>query len=510
MQATPLLLGLDIGTTNLKAILFDLQGQMVAGASNRTPTHYPRPGWAHYEPEELWQATVATVRQVTAQVDDPHRIVGLAVASFAETGVMLDAHGQPVGPAIAWFDNRTAAQAAWLEQTVGQERLFAITGIALEAIFGLCKWLWVREHEPALAGRTRRWLNMADYLAYRLSGVQATDFSLASRTLWLDLHRRCWSEEILSWTQTPPDLLAPLAHSGTRLGPILPEVAAATGLPGTVHVAIGGHDHVCGALALGVTEPGDLLNSIGTAEAIFLPLAQPLTDPEVGRQGYSQGVHVGGQYYIFGGLYTSGACVEWFREQLAGGATYATLTAEAESVPVGSLGTFFLPHLRLANPPHLDAQARGAFVGLRAENGRGALFRAVLEGLAYEMRNSLEPLLDHAGFARLRHIDVIGGGAHNALALQIKASVLNHDLRVARVKEATALGAALLGGIAAGVYADLAEAASTVQISYDEVASHPPQAAFYDQAFRSVYRPLYSTLRSLHEQIHRLSTPAGP
>jgi xylulokinase len=504
MPAAPLLLGLDIGTTSIKAIVFDVTGQPVAQASLRTPTYYPQPGRAYYQPEELWQITVQVVRTVTSRVDDARRIAGLAVASFAETGVALDEHDQPTGEAIAWFDNRTAPQAQWLEQTFGQEPLFAITGIALEPIFGLCKWLWLRQNDPERAQRTRRWLNMADYIAWRLCGVQATDFSLASRTLWLDLQRRQWSAQVLDWTATPHTLLAPLLPSGTQLGSILPDVAAATGLPASAQVAVGGHDHICGALALGVTEPADVLNSIGTAEAIFLPLDQPLTDPMVGQQGYSQGVHVGGQYYVLGGMYTSGACVEWFRENLAGGADYATLIQEAAEVPAGSLGAVFLPHLRMSNPPHMDAQARGSFIGLRTDAKRGALFRAVLEGLAFECRSSLEPLLQHVQLPGVRHYYVTGGGAYNELALAIKASVLNHVLHVVSVKEATALGAALLGGVAAGVYADLPDALRHLCYTQAELTPVAEIASLYEAIFRTVYQPMYNTLQPLHQLIHQL------
>jgi xylulokinase len=504
MTDAPLLLGLDLGTTSIKAVVFTVHGDTVAQAAVRTPTHYPRPGWAYYDPAELWQATLQSVRTVTAQVEDPRRIAGLAVASFAETGVLIDAHGQPVGEAIAWFDNRTADQAAWLAETLGQEQLFAITGIALEPIFSLCKLRWIRQHRPEQYAASRRWLNAADYIAFRLCGIPATDFSLASRTLWLDLHRRCWSEEILAWTETPRDLLAPLMASGTRLGPLLPEVAAITGLSPQVQVAAGGHDHVCGALALGVTRPGEMLNSMGTAEAVFLPLAAPLTDPRVGQQGYSQGVHVAGHYYVFGGLYTSGACIDWFRESLAGGADYATLIAEAAAVPPGSLGACFLPHLRLANAPYVDAQARGAFIGLRTDVQRGALFRAILEGLAHEVRNSLEPLLAHTGLPGVDPIHVIGGGAQNELALRIKASVLSQPLQVASVKEATALGAALLGGVAAGVYANLAEAVGQMRYHRVEVAPTAAEVDFYNATFQEVYRSLYATLRPLHHALGRL------
>lgn len=504
MTDNPLLLGIDMGTTSIKAILFDSAGQTVAQAGIRTPTHYPQPGWAYYEPDELWQTTVQAIRQVTSQVDDPRCIVSAAVTSFAETGVAIDEAGQPTGPAIAWFDNRTTPQAEWLGQTIGAERLFAIAGIALQPIFGLCKMMWLREHTPAAFARARRWLNMADYIAFRLCGVPATDFSLASRTLWLDLPHLRWSEEVITHTQTPPGLLAPLQASGTRLGPVLPEVAAATGLPTSAQVAVGGHDHVCAALALGVTQPGTLLNSMGTAEAIFLPLERPLTDPIIGEQGYSQGAHVGGEYYVFGGLYTSGASVEWFRESMAAGAEYATLIAEAAQVPPGSLGAVFLPHLRMANPPHLDQLARGAFIGLRTDVKRGALFRALLEGLGYEFRYSLEPLLAHTGLAAVNKIYVAGGGAYNELLMRIKASILNQPLTVVSVKEATALGAAILGGMGAGVYANLAAALG--QLRYDQVEVQPTAAevSFYETAFREVYRPMYETLRPLHHAIGRL------
>jgi xylulokinase len=510
MPADPLLIGLDIGTTSIKAIVFDLHGQTVAQTSLRTPTHYPRPGWAYFEPEELWQTTVQALRTAVVQVEKPERIRGIGVASFAETGVPIDAHGQAASPeAIAWFDNRTAAQAVWLEKLISQERLFAITGISLQPIFGLFKLLWLRDNQPEVFARTRLWLNMADYITYRLSGVPATDFSLASRMMGLDLHRLQWSEEILSTMRIAPSMLAPLQPSGTRLGPVLPDVAAATGLPTNTQVAVGGHDHVCGALALGVTEPGDVLNSMGTAEAIFLPLAKPLTDPQIGAQGYAQGVHVGGNYYVLGGMYTSGACVDWFRESCTigadtVGADYATLIQEAEQIPPGSLGAFFLPHMRMANPPHLDVLARGSFIGLRTDVKRGALFRAVLEGLAYEIRNTLEPLLTYTGLPRVRNIYVTGGGAYNELMMRIKASVLNHTLTVVSVKEATALGAALLGGVGAGVYADLPSALGQLRYTQEEVKPGLEDAKFYDAGFHAVYVKLYDALRPLHHAVHTL------
>ncbi|MCB0214080.1 MAG: carbohydrate kinase, partial [Anaerolineae bacterium] len=398
MSTTPLLVGIDVGTTNIKAIIFDTSGQTVAQASTPTPTYYPRPNWAYYDPEELWQATASALRQATQQLDDVDRIASVAIASMGETAIPIDSAGQPIYEAIAWFDRRTQPQVEWLDQTIGKDRLFAISGLSLQPIFGMCKMLWIKENEPDVFKRIELWLNTADYIAYRLCGVPATDLSLASRTLALNLAEGRWDEDLLREVGLPSKIFAPLLVGGTDLGPVTPEASAQTGLPTHVRVGTGGHDHVCGALAVGAIKPGDVLNSMGTAEAVFTPLAAPVTDPQMGRQGYIQGFHViEGHYYAGGGLYASGANVEWWREIIGPDDDYATLITEARQVPPGSLGVHFLPHLRMANPPYDDPKGRGSFVGLTTDAKRGVLFRAILEGLAYESRHTLESLVTYPG-----------------------------------------------------------------------------------------------------------------
>jgi xylulokinase len=506
VTAEPLLVGADVGTTNLKVVAFDRSGQPVAHASTPTPTHYPRPGWAYYDPEELWGSFVMALRRVTDRLDDAGRIASIAVASMGEAAVPLDADGRPTHNIIAWFDGRAQPQAERMDRTFGRDHLFGVTGLSLQPIFGLCKLLWLKENEPEAFGRTVSWLNVADYIAFRLSGALATDYSLASRTLALDLHRLRWAEELLQEVDISPNLFAPLRPGGSSLGPVTSEAAETTGLPRSAQVAVGGHDHVCGALATGVAEPGTMLNSLGTAEAIFLPLAYPLTDPEVGHQGYTQGAHVAGQYYVFGGQYTSGASVEWFRDALGAGADYETLISEGEKVPPGSLGVFFLPHLRLASPPYDDPTSRGAFVGLSTDVTRGTLFRAVLEGLAFESRNSLEPLLAHSRVEKLRAIYAIGGGTQDRLLMRIKATVLDRTITVIGVEEATSLGAAILGGIGTGVYADVPSALKEMLYAETPVKPVPDQASLYDTLFHQVYRQIYPSLRNVHHTIHRLNT----
>lgn len=501
MAGNDLLVGIDFGTSHIKAIAFTRGGQIVASASAPTPTVYPQPGWAYYEPETVWAQTVVALRTMTAQLDDPQRIVAVAVASVGEAGAPIDAAGQPTYPMIAWFDTRTKKQAEQLRQQFGADAIFRSSGVSLQPIFTLCKMLWIQQHAPEAMARTVRWLNAADYLTFRLCGVAASEFSLASRTLMLDIEQLTWATDLVRDAGVDPAILSPLLPSGTKLGAVLPEIAAQTGLPAHAIVTTGGHDHVCGALALGVTRPGAVLDSLGTAEAIFLATDQVLKDPEVGRRGYAQGVHVSGGYYILGGLYTSSACIEWFRETIGAGLDYAALAAEAEAVPPGSLGVYFLPHLRTANPGYDDPHSRATFVGLTFDAKRGALYRALLEGLAYEARYSLASLLPYLAETHIERIVATGGGTRNALLMRIKASVYNQPLRIVSIDDATALGAAMLAGLGAGVYRDVADAVHSVRYTTTVIEPEPAAAAFHEQGFHQVYRALYPAVRDVHHAI---------
>lgn len=504
MAVEPLLIGVDFGTSHIKAIAFTPEGQIVAHASAPTPTVYPQPGWAYSDPDAVWSQTVTALRAVTAQLDDPRRVTAIAVASVGEAGTPIDAAGRPTYPMIAWFDTRTKEQAEQLRRRLGADEIFRRSGVSLQPIFTLCKILWLQQHEPEALARTVRWLNAADYLTFRLCGVAASEFSLASRTLMLDIDRLCWNVELAEAIGLDPALLPPLLPSGTRLGSVLPDVAAQTGLPTHAIVTTGGHDHVCGAMALGVTRPGAVLDSLGTAEALFLATDRVLKDPEVGQRGYAQGVHVSGGYYILGGLYTSGACIEWFRETIGAGLDYGALAEEGEAVSPGSLGVYFLPHLRTANPGYDDPRSRATFVGLTFDARRGALYRALLEGLAYEARYSLDTLLPYLPDTRIERIVATGGGTRNHLLMRIKASVYNYPLRVVSIDEATALGAAMLAGLGAGVYSDVDAAVQSVRYTVSLVEPEPTAAAFYTRAYEQVYRKLYPSVRNLHHAIGNL------
>lgn len=504
----PFLIGIDLGTNSVRALAFDTLGRAVATAAQPTPAVQPAHGWVEYQPDALWQAALDVLRRLVAALPPGAPVVGLAVASIGESFVPVDAQGRATNNAIAWFDPRTEGDADLLEHRIGRERLFQITGLPVNPIYSLCKMLWLKRQAPDAWSRTVRVLGMADWIAFRLCGEMATDFSLASRTLAFDLHDRCWAETLLDEVDISPDLFPPLRPSGTALATLRPDVAAKTGLPPGTMVGVGGHDHLCGGLAAGTHLPGTLLDSMGTAEALFLTLKQPLLAPAVLQQGFPQGaIQVDGAYaYLGGGIYSSGGAVEWFRSVLAGGADYDTLIAEAAAAPPGANGALFMPHLAQSAPPHPDVQARGALVGLTGSTGRGDLFRAVLEGLALEARQVVGAMAALPGLGPPQDIRAIGGNTKNALLLRIKASAYGRPITVVDEPETTALGAALLGGIAAGTFESLAAARATLVQRTRTVDPDRAWSDHYDTLFERLYRHGFAALRPLNHAIHQLDT----
>ena len=499
---SPLTIGLDIGTTSIKGAAFTLDGQAIASASVPTTTHEPRPGRAFYRPDEIWDAAVQVIRGIVAQIERPERIAGIATASMGEAGVLLGAGGEPVADIIAWFDRRTIPQTEWLVATLGEARLTGITGLSPQPIYSVNKLLWHREHEPDAYGRARRWMHMADFIAFRLCGVPATDWSLASRTSAFDLRALRWSEEILDATGIAPTLLAPAVQSGARIGSVRSDAAELTGLPAGVAVATGGHDHVCGALAAGATTPGAILDSLGTAEALMMCTDRPVDDPWYMRAGYTQGAHVApGMYYINGSVRSSGSSVNWLRNLIGPETPVTALIEDAASVPPGAHGAMFLPHLWLGDAPHPDTLSRGALVGLSGGLGRGAIVRAVLEGLAFEARSGFDPLLTLSDRTAYPEITAIGGGSRNELLLRIKASVMNATLRSIDVQEATSLGAAMLAAIGAGLFVDVADALRHVRHQSRLIEPVPEWVATYDRLNTGVFCDLYTSLKDLHHSL---------
>ena len=450
----PILIGIDIGTSSVRAIAFDIRGRRVAAEARRTPILLTATG-GEYDAEAIY-ATVVQNLTCIGRALNGRPVTGISVTSIGESCVLIDASGRAVAPSIVWHDRRTAEEGPAIEAALGRERVFALSGHAAEPIFTLPKLIWMRRHWPEAIAKARHVLMMADWIAFRLSGVAATDATLASRTLYFDIRRRLWSEELLALAGVTSDFPAPLAASGTPLGPMRRDVLAATGLAGAPIVAVGGHDHIVGALATGLGEPGAAINSIGTAEALLVATPEPLQDPELIRGGYIQGAIETDRKlsYVVGSIMSAGGAIEWLRA-VVGDIPQERLIAEASAVPPGSGGIVFLPHFANGPPPHPDANARGAFLGLTQKATPAELYRAVLEGVALQSRLMLDGMTALAGVDPVRTIRLIGGVARNPLFLSVKANAFARPLEVIDEPEATALGAALLGGVAAGVYESL-------------------------------------------------------
>lgn len=499
-----ILIGLDLGTTNCKALAFDVAGRLQASATGPTPISAAagQPGHGPtYDAEQLWQVSARLIRQVVNQLQPGQRPAGVAVASMGEAGALVDAEGRPLAPVLTWHDRRTLSWNQWWRERLSDEALYAITGLPLDHIYSAHKLLWHRQQDPATFARARHWLCLSDWIVYCLTGVPSTSYSMASRTMLFDLRRRAWSDELLRLTDLPADLLPPALPSGQTVGTVTGAAAQVCGLPAGLPVATGGHDHICAALAAGVIDPGTMLNSSGTTDTILASLEQPLLTGPAARSGLCCGCHTASdRYYVVGG-FMSGAVVGWVSQILAGDAntaTLETLMADAAAAPPLAHGVWFLPYLAGSGPPDRDADAWGAWLGLHLHHTRADLVRATMEGLSFALRYLLEGHQRITGVAATA-LRAVGGGTRNAWWQQLKADVLGLAMEVPEVSEVTARGAALLAGLAVGLYRDAADAAGQTYRPTDRFVPDPQRQALYDQAYRQMFRRLYPTLRELKE-----------
>ena len=501
----PFLIGIDVGTQSVRALAFDARGNPVAQARRPTPETRIAPDRLEYDPEAMFAAVVACLGEVAGALGG-RPVAGIAVASIGESCVLVDEAGQPLAPSIVWHDTRTEEEAERLRDTVGIDRIFAITGFQLAHIFTLCKLMWMRTHWPDAMRRARKILMIADWIAFRLSGVAATDFTLASRTLYLDLRRRQWSDEILGLAGLDAALLAPLSASGAALGPVLPDVLAATGLAGRPVVGVGAHDHVCGAMAAGMLQQGTMIDSIGTAEALLLATAQPSFDPLLPKVNLFQGAIEAHRslYYVGAATAYSGSAIEWLRG-LTGGPPHTTLIAEGERVAPGSEGVLFLPHMVGPTSSDPEHPVRGAFIGLTDNTTRGTLYRAVLEGLAMRAAFVVDKIGDLGEIPAPDRIRLISGGARNPLLVAIKAAAFGRPVTVVDASEATALGAALLGGVAAGLWSNLEVALSALDRREHVVEPDDDLVGLYRDVRRAAFDRLTSDLWPVDSELVRIA-----
>jgi xylulokinase len=482
------LIGVDVGTSGTRALAVTVDGELVAEVTRPHELLTPQPGWTEQDPEQWWQATKAVLAEVAAAAGGD--VVGLGLTGQMHGSVFLDAADAVIRPALLWNDQRTARECDEITERVGAERLLEIAGNPALTGFQAPKILWLARAEPDAFARVASVLLPKDYVRLQLTGERATDASDASGTLLLDVRARDWSGAILDALEIPREWL-PAVHEGPEVtGALRDELADELGLPRGLPVAAGGGDNAAAAVGVGVVREGAVSTSIGTSGVLFAHRDAFAPDPSGRVHAFCHAVP--GAFHLMAVTLSAGGSLSWWRERLGGGADFDTLVGEAAAVEPGAEDLLFLPYLTGERTPHLDPHARGAFVGLTVRHGRGHLTRAVMEGVAFSLRDGLE-IMRGLGTPD-DDMRAVGGGARSPLWMQLQADVYGRPIRRTVIDEGPAYGAALLGGVAAGVFADVQEASARVRLRSEVTEPDSERARRYDE-LHEVYASLYPALR---------------
>ncbi len=488
------LLGIDVSTTGVKALLVGADGQVMGSANTEQPLYTPHPLWSEQDPADWWNGAISSIRQVLAQTG----VEGSQVAAVGLTGQMhgltlLDRQGQVLRPAILWNDGRTAAQCDEMRARLGKERLIAITGNDALTGFTAPKILWVREHEPEVYGRVAHILLPKDYVRYRLTGGYAVDCADGAGMILMDIKKRAWSGEVLEALQIPAGWLPQVFEGPQVTGTITAEAAQLTGLKAGTPVVGGGGDQAAGAVGVGAVQPGVVSLALGTSGVVFASTPSPLIEPQGRLHAFCHAVP--GRWHLMGVMLSAAGSLRWYRDTFHPGQDYDSLLAPASAIPAGCEGLLFLPYLTGERTPYPDPLARGAFAGLTIRHTQAHLVRAVLEGVAFGLRDSFE-LMKQAGQKEIRQVRVSGGGARSPLWRQILADVLGAELVTVNTTEGAAYGSALLAGVGAGLWPDVdAACQATVRLTGATVPQPGEQAAY--EKYYALYRQLYPALKEI-------------
>jgi xylulokinase len=507
------LLGIDVGSTSMKALVYDLDGNVISQGSRPTESIANDPdhaNWQVYLPDHIWDGIASAIREAVSQIGPQDRILAAAVTGLGADAVPLDEHGEAVYPFINWLCTRTTPQfERWLKD-VGLEQTFQISGWQPFVWSTVLRFMWLKENEPELASRVNKWLIVEDFVNYKLTGKYSTDYTDASPTLLFDQRSLAWSDEMLKIVGLEKDLLPTPQPSGSFIGEVTPEAAEKTGLAPGTPIFQGGHDYLVGALAAGAITPGMFLDVTGTWELVITPTTSPQWTSEIRQLGLTVEAHsVPATYCIWAGG-TAASMLEWYKDQIgleaqrqaqAGmGNVWSNLMDEARSAPPGASGIFFLPHFNGTACPNLNPRSLGAFLGLNDNTKRADMIRAMVEGLDYAFLDMLKALELGAG-QKAEQITAIGGGVRNDFWMQNKADVSGCPVLTPEINEATALGAAMLAGVGVGVYGNLVEATQQVYKPGRLFEPNLKLASFYAELFE-IYREIYPALERVNGRIY--------
>ena len=491
-----ILIGLDVGTSGARAVAIDESGRMIAEASAEYPLSSPHPGWSEQDPADWWRATKQVLSRVASEVGDG--LAGIGLTGQMHGSVFLDSSDEVVRPALLWNDQRTNKQCEKITEAVGKERLIEVTGNPALTGFQAPKILWLRDEEPDNYEKIDRVLLPKDYIRLMLTGEYATDASDASGTLFLDIQDRDWSPEILDTLEIPREWMPVVYEGSESTGNLREGIAGELGVDVGIPVAAGGGDNAAAAVGTGIVKAGLVSSSVGTSGVIFAYSEAFNPDPSGRLHAFCHAVP--GAYHLMGVTLSAGGSLAWWRDSLGG--DYDTLVAAASEVPPGSEGLIFLPYLMGERTPHLDPTARGAFFGLTSRHTAAHMTRAVMEGVVFSLRDSLEIM--HALGVPLGEVRATGGGARSALWRQLQADIYDTPIRRTTAEEGPAYGAALLAGVASDVYLDVGEAASVVKPREEITEPDLERVKVYEQHYE-VYRSLYPAAKDAMSRLTALS-----
>jgi xylulokinase len=491
------LVGLDVGTNGARAMAVDINGKVLGVATSSYPVSSPRPGWTEQNPEDWWAASAAVLRHLRARVQRPFLAVGLTGQMHG--AVFLDRNHRVIRPALLWSDQRTVLQCKTITESVGEDRLLEIAGNPAVTGFQAPKILWLRDEEPEAYARIRHVLLPKDYVRLRLTGEFATDSSDASGTLLLDLRKRDWSAEILGALDIPREWLPPVYESPDRAGMVSSAGANETGLDIGTPVAAGCGDNAAAAVGLGIIGQDIASASIGTSGVIF---ADSGSDIKAGGRLHSFCHAVPGRYHVLGVTLAAGGSLAWWRDTMFPELDFGSLVKLASKAPPGAEGLVYVPYLSGERTPHLDPFARGGFIGLTPRHSGAHMTRAVMEGVTYSLRDCLDLIL--ATGLNVREIRATGGGARSDLWRQLQADILGLPVYRTVVDEGPAYGAALLGGVAGEVFADVSAACSLIKVRAEVSRPDASRAALYEQ-YHSIFSEFYRAASPVMHQLAGLA-----
>jgi xylulokinase len=505
------LLGIDIGTSGSRALILDATGRSSAATADHEAFRSPATGWAEQDPDDWWRACQRAVRRALETAGT----TGAAIQAIGLSGqmhgaVLLDAAGAVLRPAIIWCDQRTEAECRWIDSTIGSSRLLDLTSNPALTNFTLTKLLWVRTHEPATWSRVRHVLLPKDYIRWRMSGEHAIDVADASGTLLLDVARRRWSSNMLDAVGIDARLLPAVFESPEVCARVNADAADALGSPAGTPIVAGAGDQAAGAVGMGITRPGAVSATIGTSGVVFAATDRPVTDPRGRLHTFCHAVP--GRWHVMGVTQAAGLSLRWLRDLVSPTheTGYEDLTAEAEAVPPGADGVLWAPYLMGERTPHCDPTIRAACVGLAASHGRGHVVRAVLEGVAFSLRDTFT--IFSAIGVPVDRVVVGGGGARSALWRAIQASVYGHAVETVAADEGAAYGAALLAGVGVGVWSNVDEAVDATIRTGTTTAPDPDTVSVMNGRYAQ-YRQLYPALRAIADSagadLAQRSSPAA-